>query len=141
MPGVVPFRRARYASITLVTSRNGLCSTSSKLQFNREDDGLYAASDEPLFILFLVFSITSRTSLNFANLPSPTPTKHNHKIPLHPSDYLIPTQDDDFCESKYRPAYLEHLMENHIPYCVGGSRSHMECFVTHIHDASMSRTV
>ena len=34
----------------------------------------------------------------------------------------------------YGPSYIQHIADNHIPYCEAGSQSDMECFVTHVHD-------
>lgn len=54
--------------------------------------------------------------------------------PIHPADYWIRPLDDEFCESYYGPPYLQHIADNHVPYCESGSKSDMECFVTHMHD-------
>lgn len=56
------------------------------------------------------------------------------KKPIHPSDYWIHPLDDEFCESYYGPQYIQHIADNHVPYCESGSKSDMECFVTHMHD-------
>lgn len=99
-----------------------------------------------LLVFFLFQVITSKPSSNSGDpsLAPPTPWHQrfnpatflpgSSKTPLHPADYLIQPQDDAFCESMYGPSYLQHIAENHIPYCESGSQSDMECFVTHIHD-------
>lgn len=97
-------------------------------------------------VFFLVEAITFIPTANSGDLSSTPPTPWyqrfnpaaflpgSFKTPLHPADYLIQRQDDVYCEAMYGPAYLQHIADNHIPYCEAGSQSDMECFVTHIHD-------
>ena len=54
--------------------------------------------------------------------------------PPHPEDYLVQVKEDPHCEAMYGPDYIQHIVDNHIPYCESGSKSDMECFVTHLND-------
>jgi hypothetical protein len=49
----------------------------------------------------------------------------------YPEAYLVPTTDDEWCETRYGPPYLRHIADHHTEYCESGSKSALECFRTH----------